>query len=234
MAKLHGFSRRRFLATAATLAAGATGTLSMPFIWTGEARAQNNKYIAGMGNDGGNQYLATNFDAIDPKWRRQMVQYFSDEPEGTVVVDTRHHYLYWIWENNTAIRYGVGVGKEGFQWFGRSRVAKKTRWPRWVPPKEMRERHPELPEFMDAGPKNPLGPRALYLFNDQGDTGYRMHGTVAAMVHRHRCLLGLHPHVQRGCDGPLSPLPRRNGRAGPGTYCRSRTRGRGWLSNETA
>jgi lipoprotein-anchoring transpeptidase ErfK/SrfK len=176
-------SRRRFLGRAATLAIGAGTPLTMPFVMTGRAHAQaaanNNKFIAGMASDNGNQYLATNFQAVDPRWRRQMVQYFSDEPEGTVVVDTKHHYLYWIWENNTAIRYGVGVGKDGFQWFGRSRVARKTRWPRWVPPQEMRERHPELPEFMDAGPKNPLGPRALYLFDENGDTGYRLHGTVA-------------------------------------------------------
>jgi len=151
LSKIHGLNRRRFLQTAGTLAAGITGTLATPFIWTGEARAQNNKYIAGMGNDGVNQYLATNFEAIDPKWRRQMVEYFSDEPEGTVVVDTRHHYLYWIWENNTAIRYGVGVGKEGFQWFGRSRVAKKTRWPRWVPPKEMVERDPAAARSQQPG-----------------------------------------------------------------------------------
>jgi len=167
-------NRRRFLGETA---AAATIGLAMPFVWTGRADAAN-KYVRGIASDYGNRYLATNFDAVDPRWRRQMVQYYSDEPEGTVVIDTRHHYLYWIWENNTAIRYGVGVGKEGFQWFGRARVARKARWPRWVPPEEMKQRNPGLPDAVEAGPENPLGPRALYLHNDQGDTGYRLHGTV--------------------------------------------------------
>ena len=160
------------------LKASAAGAMAIPFAGVGVATAAT-QYTRGTVSDYGNAYLATNWEAIDPRYRKQMVQYYSDEPEGTIVIDTRHHYLYWVWENNTALRYGISVGKEGFQWFGRSRVARKTRWPRWVPPKEMRERHPELPEFMDAGPKNPLGPRALYLHDEKGDTGYRIHGTVS-------------------------------------------------------
>ena len=82
-------------------------------------------------------------DKVDPELRRQEVSYVSNYDIGTVVVDTRHHFLYVIMENKTAIRYGVGVGREGFQWFGRATVDAKSLWPRWTPPPEMRKRHPE-------------------------------------------------------------------------------------------
>ena len=135
--------------------------------------------FAGTAVDNGVTYRSTNFAKIDKKWRRQVVKYSSSEPIGTVVVDTRHHFLYLIMENRTAIRYGVGVGKDGFKWFGRATIDAKSLWPRWTPPPEMRERHPELPEFVDGGsPKNPLGPRAMYLHNNGVDTGYRFHGTI--------------------------------------------------------
>ena len=104
--------------------------------------------------------------------------YQSQEPQGSVVIDTDNHFLYVIFENQTALRYGVGVGRDGFRWFGRARIDRKSLWPRWVPPPEMRVRHPELPEYMDGGPENPLGPRAMYLFRDGKDLGYRLHGTV--------------------------------------------------------
>lgn len=135
--------------------------------------------FAGAAVDNGVTFRRTDFSKIDKKWRRQVVKYFSSEPVGTVVVDTRHHFLYLIMENKTAIRYGVGVGKDGFKWYGRATIDAKTLWPRWTPPPEMRLRHPELPEFVDGGsPKNPLGPRAMYLHNDGVDTGYRFHGTI--------------------------------------------------------
>lgn len=151
----------------------------VPALGVKAVRAQSNsKFFTGTATDGGFEFRRTNFGSIQKRWQRQMVKYFSDEPKGTVVVDTRNHYLYLIWENNTALRYGVGVGREGFQWFGRANVAMKKRWPRWVPPDEMRERQPDLPKVMEGGPANPLGPRALYLHNNQGDTGYRIHGTT--------------------------------------------------------
>ncbi len=145
------------------------------------ALAQNpaSKWFAGETLDTGFSYRRTNFNVIEPQWRRQMVKYFSTEPPGTIVVDTRNHFLYWIWENNTALRYGVGVGKEGFQWFGHARVDRKALWPRWVPPPEMRKRQPGLPLKVDGGAaNNPLGPRALYLYRDNRDLGYRIHGTL--------------------------------------------------------
>jgi lipoprotein-anchoring transpeptidase ErfK/SrfK len=167
--------RRNFLSGAAAVVGG----MACPALSIRSAEAQSTaRFFSGVTHDGGYDFRTTNFDSIDERWRRQMVKYYSDEPVGTIVVDTRHHYLYWIWENRTAIRYGVGVGREGFQWFGRANVADKKRWPVWVPPEEMKQRQPELPDKMVGGPNNPLGPRALYLHNQSGDTGYRLHGTT--------------------------------------------------------
>jgi lipoprotein-anchoring transpeptidase ErfK/SrfK len=136
-------------------------------------------WFAGTAVDNGVTFKLTNFAVIDRKWHKQMVKYKSSEPAGTVVVDTRHHFLYLIIENQTAIRYGVGVGREGFQWFGRANIDRKSLWPKWTPPPEMIKRQPDLPAFVDGGaPTNPLGPRAMYLHNGSGDTGYRLHGTL--------------------------------------------------------
>ncbi|WP_305988735.1 L,D-transpeptidase family protein [Roseibium sp. MMSF_3544] len=165
--------RRTFLGGAAAVA----GTLALPQL--AQANAAANAYFNGYQPDNGFQYRRTNLNRIDPVWRRQMVKYFSPEPPGTVVVDTQNHFLYWIWENNTALRYGVGVGREGFKWYGRARIDRKALWPRWVPPPEMLKRQPELPRLVEGGAaNNPLGPRALYLYNNGSDTGYRLHGTL--------------------------------------------------------
>ncbi|MTI45079.1 lipoprotein-anchoring transpeptidase ErfK/SrfK [Roseibium hamelinense] len=166
-------SRRRFL-----IGMGSAGTaLAMPSI--SRANAAANAYFDGFTEDNGFRYRRTNFDKIDSAWQRQMVKYFSDEPPGSVVVDTRNHFLYVTWENNTALRYGVGVGREGFKWYGRARIDRKALWPRWVPPPEMLKRQPDLPRRVEGGAaNNPLGPRALYLYRDGADTGYRLHGTL--------------------------------------------------------
>jgi lipoprotein-anchoring transpeptidase ErfK/SrfK len=157
----------------------AAGAIALPAGWKSTVLAQSKKsFFAGSVSDGGHNFRLTNLNAIDQRWRRQMVKYFSSEPQGTVVIDSGHHYLYMIWENNTAIRYGVGVGREGFKWYGRANVARRARWPRWVPPEEMKKRQPTLPDLMKGGPNNPLGARALYLHNKSGDTGYRLHGTT--------------------------------------------------------
>jgi len=162
------------------LIAGAGSLLAAGGLPAGRAGAAAASYFSGTVSDNGFNYRKTNFARIDKRWHRQVVVFKSSEPPGTVVVDTRSHFLYLIMENRTAIRYGVGVGKEGFQWFGRATVARKALWPRWTPPPEMRKRHPELPPFIVGGaPDNPLGPRALYLHRDGADLGYRFHGTVA-------------------------------------------------------
>lgn len=172
--------RRTLLKNFAATSAGlALPSLALPTIITKDSFALTQAdFFKGVTTDSGFSFKSTNFSTINKRWHRQMVKYFSPEPQGTIVVDTRHHFLYWIWENNTALRYGVGVGREGFQWFGRSTIARRKKWPRWTPPPEMRKRHPELPEYMDGGPDNPLGPRALYLHTNSGDTGYRLHGTT--------------------------------------------------------
>jgi lipoprotein-anchoring transpeptidase ErfK/SrfK len=110
---------------------------------------------------------------LPPHLRRQIVFYPTTEPAGTIVIDTPNTYLYLVRGNNEAIRYGIGVGREGFTWSGNERITRKAEWPDWTPPKEMIERQPYLPRFMAGGPSNPLGARAMYL----GGTVYRIHGT---------------------------------------------------------
>ena len=110
---------------------------------------------------------------IPPQFRRQLVDYVTSEPAGTVIIDTPHTYLYLVLGNGKAMRYGIGVGREGFTWSGTERISRMTEWPDWHPPKEMIDRQPYLPRFMAGGDGNPLGARALYL----GNTLYRIHGT---------------------------------------------------------
>lgn len=117
---------------------------------------------------------------IPPQYRRQVVEYHTSEAPGTVVVDTTNKFLYFVMPDGKAMRYGIGVGKEGFSWSGTARVAMKREWPTWTPPAPMIKRRPELAEFrggMEPGLQNPLGARALYLFQGGRDTGYRLHGT---------------------------------------------------------
>lgn len=99
------------------------------------------------------------------------------EPAGTIVVDTQSRHLYYVLRDGEAIQYGIGVGREGFGWKGHARVARKAEWPRWIPPKDMIARRPDLPSEMSGGIANPLGARALYLFEGNKDTMYRIHGT---------------------------------------------------------
>lgn len=110
----------------------------------------------------------------NPKYKRKEVDYASAEKPGTIVIETRKRYLYLVLANGKALRYGIGVGRSGFTWKGSEKISRKAEWPDWRPPAEMRERQPELPEFMEGGPNNPLGARALYL----GATEYRIHGTA--------------------------------------------------------
>jgi lipoprotein-anchoring transpeptidase ErfK/SrfK len=105
--------------------------------------------------------------------RRQIVSYSGKEPAGTIVVDTPNTYLYYVLGNGQAMRYGIGVGRDGFRWSGVKSVERKAEWPDWVPPAEMIARQPYLPRFVAGGPHNPLGARALYI----GGTIYRIHGT---------------------------------------------------------
>jgi lipoprotein-anchoring transpeptidase ErfK/SrfK len=107
------------------------------------------------------------------RFKRQIVEYRTAEAAGTVIIDTPHTYLYYVLGNGRAIRYGIGVGREGFTWSGTQTITRKAEWPDWTPPPEMLQRQPYLPRFMAGGPQNPLGARAMYL----GGTVYRIHGT---------------------------------------------------------
>jgi len=110
---------------------------------------------------------------LPPEFRPQPVYFRSNEPPGTIVINTDERFLYLVQPDNRAIRYGVGVGRDGFQWSGLLKISRKAEWPDWRPPAEMIQRQPYLPRFMAGGEGNPMGARALYL----GDTIYRIHGT---------------------------------------------------------
>jgi len=110
---------------------------------------------------------------LPPHLKRQLVDYQTKEPAGTIVIDTQNTYLYLVLGDGKAMRYGIGVGREGFTWSGSERVSRMAEWPDWRPPSEMIDRQPYLPRFMAGGPGNPMGARALYL----GQTLYRIHGT---------------------------------------------------------
>jgi lipoprotein-anchoring transpeptidase ErfK/SrfK len=115
---------------------------------------------------------------------KKTIAYKSSHKPGTIIVSTGERKLYFILAGGKAIQYGVGVGRQGFEWSGSAKIARKAEWPSWRPPKEMiiRERKKygrELPAFVDGGPNNPLGARALYLYQGGRDTLYRIHGTNA-------------------------------------------------------
>jgi lipoprotein-anchoring transpeptidase ErfK/SrfK len=112
---------------------------------------------------------------LAPELRRQSVYYRTEQAPGTIIVNTHDRFLYLIMGNGVAMRYGVGVGRDGFQWGGVHNISKKSEWPDWTPPPEMIARQPYLPRWMAGGPGNPLGARALYI----GATVYRIHGTNA-------------------------------------------------------
>jgi lipoprotein-anchoring transpeptidase ErfK/SrfK len=113
--------------------------------------------------------------SMPSRLRRQIVDYATREAPGTIVIDTPNTYLYYVVGGGKAIRYGIGIGREGFTWSGVKTVERKAEWPDWVPPAEMIARQPYLPRFMAGGPGNPLGARAMYL----AGTVYRIHGTNA-------------------------------------------------------
>jgi lipoprotein-anchoring transpeptidase ErfK/SrfK len=112
-------------------------------------------------------------DDLPAALRRQLVFYPSNQPAGTIIIDTAHTFLYLTLGRGNALRYGIGVGRKGFTWSGVEKISRKAAWPDWIPPAEMIARQPYLPRWVGGGPGNPLGARALYL----GNTDYRIHGT---------------------------------------------------------
>jgi lipoprotein-anchoring transpeptidase ErfK/SrfK len=124
---------------------------------------------------------------LPARLKRQMVGYTTREAPGTVIIDTPNTYLYYVLGGGQAVRYGIGVGRDGFTWSGVQSITKKAEWPDWTPPPEMIARQPYLPRHMAGGPGNPLGARAMYL----GGTVYRIHGTNAPET--------IGTHVSSGC-----------------------------------
>ena len=124
---------------------------------------------------------------LPARLRRQVVAYPTREAPGTVIIDTTHTYLYLVLGGGQAMRYGIGVGRDGFTWSGTQTITKKAEWPDWTPPPEMIARQPYLPRHMAGGPGNPLGARAMYL----GGTIYRIHGTNQPAT--------IGTHVSSGC-----------------------------------
>lgn len=112
-------------------------------------------------------------EQLPATYQRQSVFFRTTEAPGTVIVHTAQRFLYVVQGNNRALRYGIGVGRDGFQWSGMKKIVRKAEWPDWTPPPEMIQRQPYLPRFMAGGPGNPMGARALYI----GGTVYRIHGT---------------------------------------------------------
>jgi lipoprotein-anchoring transpeptidase ErfK/SrfK len=110
---------------------------------------------------------------LDPKYEKQVVEYHGKEGPGTIVIDTPNKFLFLVQGDGKALRYGVGVGRPGFTWSGVKTVSAKKEWPAWTPPPEMLARRPDLPRYMEGGPQNPLGARAMYL----GSSLYRIHGS---------------------------------------------------------
>jgi lipoprotein-anchoring transpeptidase ErfK/SrfK len=111
--------------------------------------------------------------ALNPIYRRQVVDYDGNEQPGTIIIDTPKRFLYLVQEDGKAVRYGIGVGRPGFTWAGVKHITNKREWPDWRPPDEMLKRRPDLPRYMAGGPDNPLGARAMYL----GSSLYRIHGS---------------------------------------------------------
>jgi len=129
---------------------------------------------------------------LDPEWQKQVVYFRTTEAPGTIIVSTAERHLYLVQPGGRAIRYGIGVGRDGFQWQGLVTITNKKEWPDWTPPPEMIQRQPYLPRFMAGGPGNPLGARAMYL----GSTVYRIHGTNQPST--------IGKFVSSGCIGMLN------------------------------
>ena len=195
------YSRRSFLATSAALTAGfavsacstTDGTSGRAGLTFGNPLPEFPPYATMYAavSDSGYDIPAVPYTKVPERFLRQIVRDPTGEPKGTLVVDTGSHFLYLVLGNGYAIRYGVGLGRAGFEWSGRAEIGAKREWPKWFPPDEMVDREPKLEKYrvsydkqndaynggMEPGITNPLGARALYLYQDGKDTLYRLHGS---------------------------------------------------------
>lgn len=182
-------TRRMFLlgtaGMATTVLAGCTTTSNQTVAAPVEPSVDNSMLASMYGPMPEEQFPlpAIPYQKIPSRFHRQMVANPTGERPGTIIVDTSNHFLYLTMEGGQAMRYGVGLGRAGFEWAGRGVIQYKRQWPRWTPPDEMVARQPELQPYsianggMDPGLNNPLGARALYIFQNNQDTLYRIHGS---------------------------------------------------------
>jgi lipoprotein-anchoring transpeptidase ErfK/SrfK len=177
-------SRRAFLAALPMTLAGCTMRSELPVTEPVRKGAEIPEQLAALYGELPNERFpipAVDFDEVDPSVLRRVVENRTGEAPGTIVIETGRHALFLVLDNGQALRYGVGVGKEGLAWSGRAVVGRKADWPRWTPTAAMIAREPERNARwaggMEPGLGNPLGARALYLYRDGIDTLYRIHGT---------------------------------------------------------
>lgn len=156
-------------AALATTLAGAAGAQVLSDIWADRGSAPIGQAVPQAERPS----AAPDGDEIPAALQRQLVFYPTNQPAGTIIIDTAHTFLYLTLGRGKALRYGIGVGRRGFTWSGVEKISRKAAWPDWIPPAEMIARQPYLPRWVGGGPGNPLGARALYL----GNTDYRIHGT---------------------------------------------------------
>jgi lipoprotein-anchoring transpeptidase ErfK/SrfK len=182
--RVTGFSKAAAFAAMTVLSACVTGPATLPPVDAGPVVAPaapiatETAYLAT--NDGAFAVPEIPLDQLAEPLRRQVVDFPTQEAPGTIIINPAERHLYFITGNNQAVRYGIAVGRAGFEWSGVANITERKTWPTWTPPKEMIERKPELERFAEGqpgGPENPLGARALYLTTNGVDYGYRIHGT---------------------------------------------------------
>lgn len=185
-------SRRMFNAGSASLlaltAAGCSGAASTGRMTSDTSRARAREVAEMYGPLPNERFpiAAVDLDQVASRFYRREVDFDTDEPVGSIIVNTKTFYAHFILPGGRAMRYGVGLGRAGFAWSGRANIAWKRKWPTWTPPASMIARQPELEKYsaanggMEPGINNPLGARALYIFKNGKDTLYRLHGTPEA------------------------------------------------------
>ncbi|HYP58191.1 MAG TPA: L,D-transpeptidase [Beijerinckia sp.] len=154
-------------ACAGLLSTGAQAFDGSSYNGTAAAAAGPPLQVANFSTDLNREALSTRVIVVDP----------TEQRPGTLTIDTKNRYLYLSMEGGKAMRYDIGVGREGFTWAGRAYIGRRAEWPGWTPPAAMLKRRPDLPRHMEGGIENPLGARAIYLYNRHRDTMYRIHGT---------------------------------------------------------